>query len=283
MFIIGGNPGVCPRGFICINNYNLLLILAIVIVGVYLFNKYIYLSIYNNILENKLTKEEDSQLLEQIINSNTKPPNVVLNNADEYNTVSKHALLNSNQNQNPFNNPTRNTDIIDMDQVRLNNRLLPPLSRNQYVDPNGLVEVSNQPRQRQQQRMAMPINVETRGSGGDFQQVGILSKNEIMEDGKTPGNNTDSSILPLYGKPIYRGSSKWLYYTETDKFNPIKVPISLNGRDCTDDQGCDELYDGSEVSIPSYNGNFKVKIYKFNKPRYIPINNPKDFLPLPFT
>jgi hypothetical protein len=265
MFIIGGNPGVCPRGFICINNYNLLLILTIVIVGVYLFNKYNYLSIYNNILENKLMKE-DSHLLEQIINSSTTPPNLLLNNGDNQNTINNNALISSN-NQ---NHPTRNTDIIDMDQVRLNNRLLPPLSRNQYVDPNGLVEVSNQPRQRQQQRMAMPINIETRGSGGDFQQVGILSKNEIMEDAKTPGNNTDSSILPLYGKPIHRGASKWLYYTETDKFNPIKVPISLNGRDCTDDNGCDELYDGSEVSIPSYNGNFKVKIYKFNKPRYIP-------------
>ena len=48
----------------------------------------------------------------------------------------------------------------------------------------------------------MPINIETRGSGGDFQQVGILSKQTIDEDGKTPGNNTDTNILPLSEETI---------------------------------------------------------------------------------
>ena len=120
-------------------------------------------------------------------------------------------------------------------------------------------------------QMAVPINIETRGSGGDFQQVGILSKTNISSDDSTPGNNTDTNVLPLYGKPIYRGASKWLYYTETDKYNPIKIPITVNNRDCTDDQGCEELSDGSQVEIPSYNGVFSVKIYKFNKPRYIPL------------
>ena len=119
-------------------------------------------------------------------------------------------------------------------------------------------------------RKHVPINIETRESGGDFQQVGILSKNNISDDSKAPGNNTDSNILPLYGKPLYRGANKWLYYTETDKYNPIKVPINVNNQDCTDDTGCPELYDGGVVNIPSYNGNFNVKIYKFNKPRYIP-------------
>ena len=44
MFIIGGNQAVCPRGFICVNNYNLLLILVAVIICVYVVNKQIYLS-----------------------------------------------------------------------------------------------------------------------------------------------------------------------------------------------------------------------------------------------
>ena len=166
--------------------------------------------------------------------------------------------------------------MVDVDRIMLNDRLYPPLSRNHYQDQNGIIPRKNV-------QMGVPINIETRGSGGDFQQVGILSKQTISEDSKTPGNNTDSSILPLYGKPIHRGASRWLYYTETDKFNPIKIPITVEGRDCTDDQGCNELYDGSTVTIPSYNGVFNVKIYKFNKPRYIPIDNPKEILPLPFT
>jgi hypothetical protein len=114
------------------------------------------------------------------------------------------------------------------------------------------------------------INEETRESGGDYQQLGILSKNAINNGEGTPGNNTDSVVLPLYGKPTYRGSNKWLYYTETDKLHPVKIPVTYKNKDCTDDQGCDEIYDGDDVVIPSYNGDFKVKIYKMNKPRYIP-------------
>ena len=116
-------------------------------------------------------------------------------------------------------------------------------------------------------KRGIPINIETRGSGGDFQQLGVLSKDTISNDQEdSPGNNTDSVILPLYGKPTYRGSNRYLYYTETDKYNPVKVPINYKDRDCTDDQGCDEIYDGDQVTIPSYNGVFNVKIYKLNKP-----------------
>lgn len=117
------------------------------------------------------------------------------------------------------------------------------------------------------------INEETRESGGDYQQLGILSKNSINDGEETPGNNTDSVVLPLYGKPTYRGSNKWLYYTETDKLHPVKIPVTYKNKDCTDDYGCDEIYDGVDVVIPSYNGDFKVKIYKMNKPRYIPFIN----------
>jgi len=119
-------------------------------------------------------------------------------------------------------------------------------------------------------KRGIPINIETRESGGEFQQVGILSKNTINDGTAVPGNNTDSVVLPLYGKPTYRGSNKWLYYTETDKLNPVKIPVNHKNKDCTDDYGCDEIYDKDSVIIPSYNGDFTVKIYKLNKPRYIP-------------
>ena len=119
-------------------------------------------------------------------------------------------------------------------------------------------------------KRGIPINIETRESGGDFQQVGILSKKTINDGVSVPGNNTDSVVLPLYGKSTYRGSNKWLYYTETDKLNPVKIPVNHKNKDCTDDYGCDEIYDKDSVTIPSYNGDFTVKIYNLNKPRYIP-------------
>ena len=82
----------------------------------------------------------------------------------------------------------------------------------------------------------MPINIETRGSSGDFQQIGILTKDSVSDNTQIPGNNTDSNILPLYGKRLYRGSNKWYYYTITDKFNSIKIPLIINNKDCTDDK-----------------------------------------------
>ena len=259
MFIIGGNPGVCPKGFICLNNYNVLVVLFIIVGFIYFINKQNYLSIYMRILEKK-SKHDTSELLpETVYQSNNS-------HTGNGHTGNGHTG-NGHVHYQPFNNPSNKPQETDVDRMMLNDRLYPPLSRNYHEDTTGNTGTTGH---RESHQKGLPINIETRGSGGDFQQVGILSKNVINKDAETPGNNTDSNILPLYGKPTYRGSNKWLYYTETDKYNPVKIPITVNNRDCTDDIGCDELYDGGEVVIPSYNGVFKVKIYKFNKPRYIP-------------
>ena len=52
----------------------------------------------------------------------------------------------------------------------------------------------------------------------------------------------------------------------------IKLPIQVKKRDCLDDNGCEELYNGDQVSIPQYGSDreFKVSIYNLDKPRYIP-------------
>ena len=116
----------------------------------------------------------------------------------------------------------------------------------------------------------IPINIPSRGPFQAYQQVGILSKEEIADPERIPGNNTDTSVLPLFGRPTYSGSNRWNYYTTSDKFQAVKLPINIDKRKCTDDLGCDELRDGDMVTIPSYNGRFRVEIYDFDKPRYIP-------------
>jgi hypothetical protein len=116
----------------------------------------------------------------------------------------------------------------------------------------------------------IPINIPSRGPFQAYQQVGILSKDEIANPDKIPGNNNDSNMLPLFGRPTYAGSNRWNYYTTSDKFQSVKLPINIDNRKCTDDLGCDELRDGDMVTIPSYNGRFRVEIYDFDKPRYIP-------------
>lgn len=237
----------CPPGVICINNTNAIGIIVILLIIIYVINKENYRKLYYKV--NYLQNNQLNQLNQLNNQLNNKVNGMVM--APEENTYNMDVI------KNPLMPPLKRNYHLEHEVDNLQNRLNINTRQRPIVDslPNT---------------KGLPINIETRGSGGDFQQLGMLYKNDINDEEKAPGNNTDNNVLPLYGKPIYRGSTKFMYYTETDKLNPVKIPISVNSRDCTDDQGCDELSDGSSVSIPSYNGTFNVKIYKFNKPRYIP-------------
>ena len=56
----------------------------------------------------------------------------------------------------------------------------------------------------------------------------------------------------------------------SDKCNSLKLPISRNGRSCTNEYGCDDLNNGDTIYVEGYNDAFKVTIYDNNQPRYIP-------------
>lgn len=100
------------------------------------------------------------------------------------------------------------------------------------------------------------INVATRGEAPPYSQVGAIHKNE--------------TILPLYGKQTYRGSNKWLYYTASDQYNSVKVPVTFNNKNCQDEHGCEEIMDNDTLSVTGYNDTFTASIYDLDKPRYIP-------------
>ena len=53
--------------------------------------------------------------------------------------------------------------------------------------------------------------------------------------------------------------------------NNVKLPVSRNGRSCTNEYGCDDLFNGDTVYIEGYNDSFKVTIYDNYQPRYIPV------------
>ena len=115
--------------------------------------------------------------------------------------------------------------------------------------------------------VGVAINVPTRGPTPAVQQVGILT----TADAAAAAQADRPSPLALFGRPTFRGSSKWTYFTATDKFHAIKLPVHCGRRDCTDDLGCDELYDGDEVDVPAYPGaTYKATIYALDAPRYIP-------------
>jgi hypothetical protein len=94
------------------------------------------------------------------------------------------------------------------------------------------------------------INIPTRGYPDNFQLLGILSR------------GVEEKFYHLYGRRKFPGSNEWEYYTGTDH-HKNKIPIDRTK----------EIYDGDTIKIPLMNpakGEFKVKLYDYDKPRYNP-------------
>ena len=104
-------------------------------------------------------------------------------------------------------------------------------------------------------RNMVPINITTRGIES-YKHIGILS-------GKS------GKVLPLYGRQTYTGSNRWNYYTRGNDHLSLKIPLTKNGRDCDDNNGCNELYDNDLIFLPEFSDDFTVKLYN-STPRYIP-------------
>ena len=103
---------------------------------------------------------------------------------------------------------------------------------------------------------SIPINIPTQGLPESFQSVGLIQ--------------SDGGVLPLYGRRTMRGGDRWNYYTRTDTFNPIPVPVRFQRRDCMDDVGCQEILSGEHVKIEALGKEGTAKIYRFDGPKYIP-------------
>jgi hypothetical protein len=99
--------------------------------------------------------------------------------------------------------------------------------------------------------------VPTRGIPETYQSMGVIT----TEDG---------SILPLYGRRTASRSDRFQYYTRTDSYNPVQLPVKHNRRDCQDDIGCEELFDGENLTIAPTGQSGKVSIYRFDGPTYVP-------------
>jgi len=103
---------------------------------------------------------------------------------------------------------------------------------------------------------SVPV-IATRGLPEAYQSMGIVT---------TPSGE----LLPLYGRRLASRSDRFNYYTRSDTNNPIPLPINHKRRDCQDDVGCEELFDGEQVEIIPTKQKGTVTIYRFNGPTYIP-------------
>jgi len=104
---------------------------------------------------------------------------------------------------------------------------------------------------------SIPINIPTQGIPESFQMSGNI--------------NVDGKMLPLYGRRTMRGSSdRWNYYTRTDTFNPVPIPLRYKNRDCMDDIGCQEIFSGEQVTLDGTGESGQVRVFRYDGPKYIP-------------
>lgn len=125
------------------------------------------------------------------------------------------------------------------------NPYAPPLRDERYFVPAGMV----------------PMNVSTNIGAVDapYRQLGILT-----------ATNSKGSIIPLMGRPLFTNRDKWQYYTMSDQNNSIKLPVSRSGRSCTNEYGCDKLYNGDTVYIEGLNEPYRVTVYDNDTIKYLP-------------
>lgn len=154
-----------------------------------------------------------------------------------------------------FGKKGREKEIIINTEPIIRNRNTAPVPPNPPVYPPDLPDEPT--------RYPTEVNTPTRGDPPQYQQMGILTAQSDSSD--------NPFILPLYGRPTYYGSQQWEYYAASDKFHLWRMPVISQRKDCSLQYGCNELYDGDEVGVPSYEGkSFKVSLYPKNNPRYIP-------------
>ena len=102
------------------------------------------------------------------------------------------------------------------------------------------------------------IGLRTRGFPEAFQTIGNLS----VGGGK---------MLPLYGRRSINGSSdRWNYYTRTNEYNPVPLPLRHKNRDCMDDIGCPEVFSGDSIHVDGTGEKGVVRLFNMNGPRYFP-------------
>jgi len=220
----------CPPGVICIENVTLFILFIVIMILSYLVYYYM-LPKDNNEMNQKNTSREHNTI-----------SNIPFFNAPFLNMP----FLNVPFNNVPYLPPPVPGDV-------LLNPYIPPLRDERYLVPSLNYIPPG----------AVPINVSTNVGAVDtnYRQVGIL----------TPLNSSSKdSILPLMGRPLFTNRDKWQYYTISNQHNNVKLPVSKGGRSCTNEYGCDKIYNGDSIYIEGVNDAYKVTIYDNDVIKYLP-------------
>jgi hypothetical protein len=93
----------------------------------------------------------------------------------------------------------------------------------------------------------------------NYRQIGILTR----QTGST-------EILPLMGRRQMSSRDKWQYYTMSGNNLQVKLPVSVNGKSCTGEYGCNEIFNNDTVYVEGFKDIFIATIYENNSFTYFP-------------
>ena len=106
--------------------------------------------------------------------------------------------------------------------------------------------------------------IATRPFDKNYRQIGILTRNN------NNSTSTSHEILPLMGRRQFTSRDKWQYYTMTGNNIQMKLPVSVNGKSCTGEYGCNEIFNNDTVYVEGFKDVFVATIYENNTFNYIP-------------
>ena len=89
-----------------------------------------------------------------------------------------------------------------------------------------------------QARNFPPFNIKTRGPPEEYDMVGFLQDSD-----------DSNKLQQLFGRRTYPNSNNWNYFIKSDQYHQIPIPVSIDGKNCTDENGCKELQDKDKLNI----------------------------------
>lgn len=229
-------PKKCPPGVICVENMTMMLIIVVVL----FLTGYLYLQFTKGRGETNEANGSQQEDQSHGHSHGLNPFGLSFSPNIPYSNVPGDVYMN------PYTAPLKDT------------RYMTPTYDIRGVPPNHHVQVPHG--HGHGHSPGVPVNVPTQSIDTHYRQVGILTRM----------NNSQETILPLMGRPLFTSRDKWQYYTMSDKNNSVKLPISNGGRSCTSEYGCNSLYNSDSVYIEGYNDSFKVTVYDNNPIQYIP-------------
>lgn len=221
----------CPPGVLCIENYTIFVIFCILFAILGLF-----------FLRKPSDENQERNVDLTIVNSEA---------------LGRGPFVSEALGRGPYVRAEPGISYSDQFGDILLNPYAPPVNDERYIIPSR--DVRTMAMGMGMPRGMMPINIRTQGFDSPYRQVGILTS-----------TNGQEQILALMGRPVLSNRDQWQYYTMSEK-NNIKLPVSVKGKSCMNEYGCDKIYDGDTVYIQGYNNVFRATIYDNDTLRYIPV------------